>query len=392
MSQMKSIRQRLLHLACFAFVLLGFFGRSSSASAQECKRPPACRAEDLDASGCCPHAAPPVSHNTSAPADSHCTGGKESTADTGGHCCWAGQVWSRGHCVGVPTGCPSNLTLNVSGQSCDLAACEKGEVRADNGINCCWPGQGWSATRGVCVGIPRCPKLMEVEGGDHCVSVDKDGDGIPNAKDQCPDQPEDFNHYKDEDGCPDEPERLAMVAAQERTARIAAEAAASAAAARAAAEQKAAQEKAALEAAERQRVQALHDRQAAADAEAAEAHKAWEENRHTRTVRRTTGLVFTGVGVASIATSAIFAALGGGENSSISKGGFAHASDISSAASAGQTDNSVAEGTLVVGLVTLAVGVPLTFASLPTAEPGPAPRVSVTVVPTPGGMVLLGRF
>jgi len=33
---------------------------------------------------------------------------------------------------------------------------------------------------------------------------DRDGDGIPDALDQCPDQPETFNGYKDEDGCPDE--------------------------------------------------------------------------------------------------------------------------------------------------------------------------------------------
>ncbi len=35
------------------------------------------------------------------------------------------------------------------------------------------------------------------------VNNDRDGDGIPNAEDQCPDQPETFNGYKDEDGCPD---------------------------------------------------------------------------------------------------------------------------------------------------------------------------------------------
>jgi outer membrane protein OmpA-like peptidoglycan-associated protein len=33
---------------------------------------------------------------------------------------------------------------------------------------------------------------------------DRDGDGIPDALDKCPDQPETFNGYKDDDGCPDE--------------------------------------------------------------------------------------------------------------------------------------------------------------------------------------------
>ncbi len=32
---------------------------------------------------------------------------------------------------------------------------------------------------------------------------DRDGDGYKDDVDQCPDQPEDFDHFKDEDGCPD---------------------------------------------------------------------------------------------------------------------------------------------------------------------------------------------
>src|SRR5438045_2720499 len=34
---------------------------------------------------------------------------------------------------------------------------------------------------------------------------DKDGDGYPDAFDKCPDKPENFNGYQDEDGCPDDP-------------------------------------------------------------------------------------------------------------------------------------------------------------------------------------------
>lgn len=36
------------------------------------------------------------------------------------------------------------------------------------------------------------------------VTLDRDGDGIPDELDQCPDEPETFNGYEDEDGCPDE--------------------------------------------------------------------------------------------------------------------------------------------------------------------------------------------
>ncbi|MCA9520214.1 MAG: OmpA family protein, partial [Myxococcales bacterium] len=32
---------------------------------------------------------------------------------------------------------------------------------------------------------------------------DRDGDGIPDAHDKCPDQPEDFDGFEDDDGCPD---------------------------------------------------------------------------------------------------------------------------------------------------------------------------------------------
>jgi outer membrane protein OmpA-like peptidoglycan-associated protein len=35
---------------------------------------------------------------------------------------------------------------------------------------------------------------------------DRDGDGYIDPEDQCPDQPENFNAYRDEDGCPDEPD------------------------------------------------------------------------------------------------------------------------------------------------------------------------------------------
>ena len=38
---------------------------------------------------------------------------------------------------------------------------------------------------------------------DGCPDLDNDGDGIPDLKDQCPDQAEDIDTFQDEDGCPD---------------------------------------------------------------------------------------------------------------------------------------------------------------------------------------------
>jgi outer membrane protein OmpA-like peptidoglycan-associated protein len=40
---------------------------------------------------------------------------------------------------------------------------------------------------------------------------DLDRDGIPGGKDQCPDAPETFNNYMDEDGCPDRAPRKAVL-------------------------------------------------------------------------------------------------------------------------------------------------------------------------------------
>lgn len=44
-----------------------------------------------------------------------CTMGKERNEDTAGHCCYAGQVWADGKCVGVPQ-CPAHYT--VRGEDC----------------------------------------------------------------------------------------------------------------------------------------------------------------------------------------------------------------------------------------------------------------------------------
>lgn len=56
--------------------------------------------------------------------------------------------------------------------------------------------------------VDRCPNEPEDKDGfqddDGCPDPDNDGDGIPDVIDKCPNQPETFNHYQDEDGCPDE--------------------------------------------------------------------------------------------------------------------------------------------------------------------------------------------
>ncbi len=40
-------------------------------------------------------------------------------------------------------------------------------------------------------------------GSTSATEADRDGDGIPDSADKCPDQPETQNGYEDDDGCPD---------------------------------------------------------------------------------------------------------------------------------------------------------------------------------------------
>jgi OmpA-OmpF porin, OOP family len=53
----------------------------------------------------------------------------------------------------------------------------------------------------------RCPDEPEDFDGykdtDGCPDPDNDGDGIPDAQDKCPNDPEDFDQFQDEDGCPE---------------------------------------------------------------------------------------------------------------------------------------------------------------------------------------------
>ena len=60
-------------------------------------------------------------------------------------------------------------------------------------------------------GIPdsrdRCPTLAEDIDGfqdeDGCPEIDNDLDGIIDADDKCPNEPEDFDGVQDDDGCPE---------------------------------------------------------------------------------------------------------------------------------------------------------------------------------------------
>jgi OOP family OmpA-OmpF porin len=50
------------------------------------------------------------------------------------------------------------------------------------------------------------PQYCAVRGFVEAAPGDRDGDGYLDPVDKCPDQPENFNGYQDEDGCPDDPD------------------------------------------------------------------------------------------------------------------------------------------------------------------------------------------
>ena len=60
---------------------------------------------------------------------------------------------------------------------------------------------------GIPNGRDRCPNEPEDKDGfedeDGCPDLDNDKDGLLDTKDKCPNEPEDFDAFEDEDGCPD---------------------------------------------------------------------------------------------------------------------------------------------------------------------------------------------
>lgn len=109
--------------------------------------------ETRNAAGCCVPATP---QGTAAESTLGCPAGQARGADTEGHCCWSGQVWTNSCCVGRPTGCPEHYQATSEG--CVLPACSEGRIRMADGVHCCYAGQGWSSQRNVCVGTPtNCP-------------------------------------------------------------------------------------------------------------------------------------------------------------------------------------------------------------------------------------------
>ena len=69
------------------------------------------------------------------------------------------------------------------------------------------PGAGDRDGDGIPDSADACPDEPEDKDGfqdeDGCPDPDNDGDGIPDSRDKCPNEPEDKDGFQDEDGCPD---------------------------------------------------------------------------------------------------------------------------------------------------------------------------------------------
>jgi OOP family OmpA-OmpF porin len=72
-------------------------------------------------------------------------------------------------------------------------------------------GQMSNAEAHLAIAEPNARAALAESPGDKCGEReikpgDRDGDGYPDADDSCPDQPETWNGYDDNDGCPDDPD------------------------------------------------------------------------------------------------------------------------------------------------------------------------------------------
>ncbi len=82
-----------------------------------------------------------------------------------------------------------------------------GLVWAPQPLGAAAPGRNDRDGDGIPDSSDACPDDPEDKDGfqdeDGCPDPDNDGDGIPDARDKCPNEPEDKDGFQDEDGCPD---------------------------------------------------------------------------------------------------------------------------------------------------------------------------------------------
>jgi outer membrane protein OmpA-like peptidoglycan-associated protein len=88
----------------------------------------------------------------------------------------------------------------------ELALAESHADFTDNELR---QGNGFRAQQHYNIAAPNAKYAFDRSPPEKCLPKtlvkvsDRDGDGIPDHLDRCPDEPEDFDGYEDEDGCPD---------------------------------------------------------------------------------------------------------------------------------------------------------------------------------------------
>jgi large repetitive protein len=99
------------------------------------------------------------------------------------------------------------IGAGLGGARADDLRIATGIVWAPQPVGMAAPGRNDRDGDGIPDGIDACPEDPEDKDGyqddDGCPDLDNDGDGIPDADDACPDEPEDKDGYQDEDGCPE---------------------------------------------------------------------------------------------------------------------------------------------------------------------------------------------
>lgn len=137
---------------------------------------------------------------------------------------------------------PLDVAWSVAGETGYTAASSPFETHVDGGwqVSRCFvmrlgvgvalsSGIGAAPVRGLLGLLHRCPEERPAERPTRVVvapgAADRDGDGIDDADDACPDAPEDLDGFEDEDGCPDadndadgvfDPEDLCPLVAEDR--------------------------------------------------------------------------------------------------------------------------------------------------------------------------------
>jgi len=107
----------------------------------------------------------------------------------------------------------ADLTLQLMGGTGQLGArgdnflVSAGLIWAPQPEGAAGPGRGDKDGDGIPDSVDACPDEPEDKDGyqdeDGCPDPDNDGDGIPDKEDQCPNEPEDKDGYQDTDGCPE---------------------------------------------------------------------------------------------------------------------------------------------------------------------------------------------